>query len=58
MHISQLAVQRDLVFRLVRGVQFIGKLLDLLPGTGRQIDQPAKQVLIFTNGDTSKPPKR
>ena len=57
-HIPQLAVQGDLIFRIVRSVQFIDKGCDLLPRAGRQIDEMTAQVLVFGRGDPAESPER
>ena len=57
-HVSQLAVQGDLILRYRPARQFLGERLDLLAGAGRQIDQPAAQVLIFVDRDPAEPPER
>src|ERR1700730_199210 len=57
-HVSQLAVQRDFIFRVVAGFQFFDQAIDLLVRAGRQIDEPAMQVLVFGHCDAAEPPQR
>ena len=56
-HVSQVAVQGDLVL-VVAVAQFLDERIDLLARTAGQIDQPAMQVLVFTDRDPAQSPQR
>ena len=56
-HVSQVAVQGDLVL-VVAVAQFLDEGVDLLARAAGQIDQPAMQVLVFTDRDPAQSPQR
>ena len=57
-HVSEFAVQRDLVLRVGPIAQFRDERGDFLPGSRRQIDQLEVVVLVFVDRHPSEAPER